>query len=69
MSNVYVERQDDGTYVAYQNKKAIAKGDTQGGAASKAHAKRPDDPILAERVRNTDEGHPDKWRRLYPRQK
>ena len=29
MSNVFVERKDDGTYVATQDKKVIARGDTQ----------------------------------------
>jgi hypothetical protein len=65
MSNIYVEQDDDG-YAAYQNKKTIAKGDTQMQAAKRAHRESPDDPILAERVRNTDVGSRDKWRRIYP---
>ena len=65
VSNIYVEQEDDG-YVAYQNKKEIARGDTQQEAAKRAHRISPDDPILAERVRMTNAGSRDKWRRLYP---
>jgi hypothetical protein len=65
MSNIYVEREEE-NYVAYQNKKVIAEGDTQIEAAKRARRKRPDDPILGERVRNTERGSRDKWRRLYP---
>ena len=65
MSNIYVEREDDLTYVAIQNKQVIAKGRTQAAAGATAHRKRPDDPVLAERVRDTKRGSRDKWRRLY----
>ena len=65
MSNIFIEREEDG-YVAYQNKKVITEGDTQEEAAKRARRKKPDDPILAERVRNTEGGSRDKWRRLYP---
>jgi len=65
MSNVYIEQHDDG-YVAIQNKKVIAEGDTQMEAAKRARRKEPDDPILGERVRDTKGGSRDKWRRLYP---
>jgi hypothetical protein len=66
VSNIYVERENDGTYVATQNKRVIATGNTQAETAATAHRKRPDDPILAERVRDTKSGSRDKWRRLYP---
>jgi hypothetical protein len=65
MSNVYIEQHDD-NYVAIQNKKVIAEGDTQMEAAKRARRREPDDPILAERVRDTKRGSRDKWRRLYP---
>ena len=65
MSNIYVEQEDDG-YVALQKKQIIARGDTQEEAAKRAHQLRPDDPVLAERVRKTGKGKPDKWRRMYP---
>jgi hypothetical protein len=64
VSNIYIEQEEDG-YVAYQNNKKIAEGDTQMQAAKRAHRESPDDPILAERVRNTDAGSRDKWRRMY----
>ena len=66
MSNIFVERKKYGTYVATQNGRTIATGDTQAQAGRRAHDRRPNDPILAERVRDTDVGGRDKWRRLYP---
>jgi hypothetical protein len=63
MSNIFVERKKDRTYTATQNKQVIATGSTQAEAIEKAHQVRPNDPIMAERVRNTGEGSPDKWRR------
>lgn len=64
VSNIYIEQEEDG-YVAYQHNKKIAEGDTQMQAAKRAHRESPDDPILAERVRNTGAGSRDKWRRMY----
>jgi len=64
MSNVFVERKGDGTYAAIQDKKVIARGDTQAETIDKARDKRPHDSILAERVRDTDVGSRDKWRRV-----
>ena len=66
MADIFVEQKDDGTYRAIQNKKTIATGNTQAQTAKRAHTKKPDDPILAERVRDTNKGSRDKWRRLYP---
>ena len=66
MSNIYVEREDNGAYVAIQNKRVITKGDTQEEAAARAHRQKPNDPVLAERVRITKGGSRDKWRRIYP---
>jgi hypothetical protein len=65
MSNIFVERKKDKTYVATQNGRTIATGETQAKAGLRAHKKRPDDPILAERVHKTNVGKPDKWRRFY----
>jgi hypothetical protein len=64
MSKIYVEKRGTG-FVAIQDKKVIAQGDTQEATASAAHRLRPDDPILGERQRFTKVGSPDKWRRLY----
>jgi len=66
VSNIYIERENDRTYVATQNKRVIATGNTQAETAARAHRNRPEDPILAERVRDTKSGSRDKWRRLYP---
>ncbi len=65
MSNIYVEQEDDG-YVAYQNKKEIAHDHTQEEAPNRAHRIRPDDPILADRVRMTKGGPRAKWCPIYP---
>jgi hypothetical protein len=65
MSNIYVEREDDGKYRAFQNKRTIATGDTQRETIDRARNIRPDDPVLAERVRDTNVGGRDKWRRTY----
>lgn len=65
MSNIYVEREDDGTYEATQNKRVIASGNTQREAIDNARRAKPDDPVLAERVRDTSVGGRDKWRRVY----
>jgi hypothetical protein len=66
MSNIFLERKKSGTYRATQNGRTIATGDTQAEAGSRARRKKPDDPILAERVHKTNVGKPDKWRRFYP---
>ena len=67
MSDVFIERKPDATYRAIQNKRTIGTGDTQSDAIDEARTNRknPDDPMFAERVRNTEEGKPDKWRRVY----
>jgi hypothetical protein len=64
MANVYVEHEGD-KYVAIQKKIIIATGYTQAETAARAHIQRPDDPVLAERVRMTKGGSRDKWRRIY----
>ena len=65
VSDIFIERQPDNTYRAIQNRRTIASGDTQREAINAAHKRKPDDPILAERVRHTEGGNPDKWRRVY----
>lgn len=65
MAENFVERKDDGTWVARRNKRVIAKGDTQDKTAAKAHRKHPDERVFGERVRETVGGSPDKWRVLY----
>jgi len=65
MSNIYVEREEDGTYTATQNHRTIATGDTQRETIDRARRVEPDDPVLAERQRYTEGVKPDKWRRVY----
>jgi hypothetical protein len=66
MSDIFITKPKNGPFRAIQNKRIIATGDTQQQAANKAHSKRPNDLMLAERIRHTDIGNPDKWRRIYP---
>ena len=65
MINIYVEREEDGTYAATQNKRIIATGETQRETIDRARRVKPDDPVLAERIRDTEAGGRDKWRRAY----
>lgn len=65
MSNIYVEQQPDGTYRATQKHRVIAEGGTQRQTINRARRVEPDDPVLAERVRDTNVGGRDKWRRAY----
>jgi len=65
MPNIYIEQQGDGSFEATRNGKVVATGTTQEQAKDRARRKHPDDPCLAERVRNTDAGSRDKWRRIY----
>jgi len=63
MANIYVGRESDGSYSATQNQKTIATGDTQRVTIDRARRIRPDDHVLAERIRDTTVGGRDKWRR------
>jgi hypothetical protein len=54
------------TYKATQGGRKIAEGKTQNEAAWNAHKKVPKAPILAQRVKTTDNGFPDEFRRIYP---
>jgi hypothetical protein len=66
MPNVYIEKDEErGDYKALQNGRVISRGPTQGQAGETAHDLRPNDTILAERVRDTPEGVRDKWRHLH----
>jgi len=65
MVDILVSRKDN-RYAATQGGKVIATGSTQPEAADKAHSKKPDDPVLAQRDRNTEYGKRDKWRTIYP---
>ena len=65
MSDIFVERKPNGNYAAIQNKHVIATGSTQAEAGARAHRAKPEDPVLAERFRNTSSGSRDKWRRMY----
>ena len=61
----YVERRDDGKYTGTRGgaSRASVVGDTQKEAIQGVKEIAPDAPVHVERVRNTDVGHRDKWRK------
>jgi len=62
---LYVEQQDDGRFaVKHSNaKKASAVFDTQAEAIEKARRMNPGHSPDVERVRHTNRGKPDQWRK------
>jgi Uncharacterized protein conserved in bacteria (DUF2188) len=62
---IYIERKDDGDYAVRRGgaDRASAVTDTQAEAIARAREIAPDAPIHVERVRHTDQGTPDKWRK------
>ena len=63
---LFIERRDkEGDYaIRRRNADRISDhGATQAEAIERAREIDPKAAILVERVRNTDRGHPDKWRR------
>lgn len=66
MTDSIVSRQQDGTYKVTQNGRKFANGKTQQKAANNAAKKKPNDPILAQRQRDTANGKRDQLRRIYP---
>jgi hypothetical protein len=61
---IYVERRPQGDYAVRKpnSERASAVTPTQGEAIDRAKQIAPNSAIHVERVRNTDKGHPDKWR-------
>lgn len=62
----YIERRDDGKYSAKKGgaDRASAVADTQADAIEAAKKIDPNAAIHVERVRETEGGAPDKWRKL-----
>lgn len=65
MPNVIVDPEEHGTFAAIQNKRVIARGETQLEAGAKAHDLRPNDHVVAARVRTTEDKGPDKFRHMF----
>jgi hypothetical protein len=65
MGNIIVEPEDDGGYAALKNGKVVVRGVTQKQTGDKAHDLRPNDTIEAARVRTTEDGIPDEFRKLH----
>jgi hypothetical protein len=65
MPNVIVEPEEGGTFAAIQNRRVIARGNTQLKAGEKAHEIRPNDHVVAARVRTIADGEPDKFRHMF----
>ena len=64
-NNIFVERRDDGKYAVKKEgaDRASAITDTQKEAIERAKEIRPDTRPDVERVRNTETGGRDKWRK------
>ena len=65
-NNMFVEKRPDGTYAVLQAdaKRASAIEATQQAAIERAKQINPDAAIHVERVRHTEGGSPDKWRKI-----
>jgi len=67
MSNkdLFVERRPQGDYAVRRanSERASAVAPTQAKAVAKAHRLEPNATVLVERVRHTNAGKPDKWRK------
>ena len=61
----YIERRDEGDYAIRRGgaERASAVESTQADAIERAREMNPDATILVERVRDTDVGGRDKWRK------
>lgn len=62
---LFVERRPEGDYAVRRpnSERASAVLPTQAEAIQRARELNPEKPPLVERVRNTERGHPDKWRK------
>ena len=62
---LFVERRPQGDYAVRRpnSERASAVSPAQREAIQRARELDPDTEPLVERVRNTDRGHPDKWRK------
>ena len=63
--NLFVERRPEGGYAVRKpnSERASAVRPTQGEAIDRARELNPNAAIHVERVRHTDNGSPDKWRK------
>jgi hypothetical protein len=63
---LFIERQGNGQYAVKRpnQQRASAVLDTQADAIQRAREMSPAGPIHVERVRNTNSGSPDKWRKI-----
>lgn len=62
----FIERRDEGDYAIRKpgSDRASAVEDTQAKAIARAQQMNPNAPIHVERVKHTNRGGPDKWRKL-----
>ena len=62
---IFVERRSEGDYAVRKpgSERASGVAPTQAEAIELARKINPGGPVLVERVRNTTEGKPDKWRK------
>ena len=62
---LFIERREQGDYAVRKpgSERASDVKPTQGGAIERAKELNPDATILVERVRHTEGGSPDRWRK------
>jgi hypothetical protein len=65
MEDTIVSRTANG-YRATANGRTVATGETQNEAGWEALQKRPNAAVVAQRVKTTENGYPDEFRRMYP---
>jgi hypothetical protein len=65
MAEQIISRRGEG-YVSTRNGRKVAEGDTQNEAGFNGKKRYPDDTILAQRQRDTENGVRDELRRIYP---
>jgi hypothetical protein len=65
MSNLFIEKRPSGDYAVRKpdSERASAVEPTQEAAIERARKLDPEATLHVERVRHTDKGHPDKWRK------
>lgn len=63
--DLFVERRHQGDFAVRRanSERASAVAPTQAKAIEKAHKLEPEAPVLVERVRYTNRGKPDQWRK------
>jgi hypothetical protein len=66
MDDTIIVKKPNGSFKATHNGRTIGTGDTQNEAAWNGQQTRPNAAVVAQRVREVGDKHPDEFRRIYP---